>query len=145
MRWLLAALALLAPGCIDPSVDAFEIGRQDCSSSQQAVTSADTDVLLPSSVPDDVRESFGPLARITVHAREGQTLQAVATWVEVAGDVEVLFDGPGRNVVESDNGWVSTGVVGEGDYTLELAGSPMAYDVTYTLYLAAIGCTPAED
>jgi hypothetical protein len=60
------------------------------------------------------------------------------------GELEVLFDGPAGNAIVTDNSWTSSGEVPAGDYSLELAGSPMAYDVTYTLYLVASGCTPTE-
>jgi hypothetical protein len=143
MRWtMLAALALLlGSGCFDSPGGAFR-EDQDCSSSRQVVASASAEVLLPATMPDEAREPFGPLARVSVTAREGQTLQAVVGWVPSAGAVEVLFDGPRGNAAETDNGWMSTGVVEAGTYTLELAGAPMAFGVAYSLSLAAVGCTP---
>lgn len=145
MRWTPVAGLLLAAalsGCIgSPSSDVFHVG-QDCSRDQQVVTTASADVLLPAALPTEVRESMGPRAFVTVTAREGQTLQAVAAWVPVAGQAEVQFDGPARNAVATDHSWSSSDVVPAGDYTLEIVGSPMAYDVTFTLYLVASGCTP---
>lgn len=146
MRWLLAAavMSVAAAGCIgQPSANVFHIG-EDCSNSRQIVTSASADVLLPAAMPTDVRDSFGPRTSVTVTARDGQTVQAIATWLPVAGEVAVLFDGPNGNAIETDNSWHSSGVVDAGEYTFELAGDPMAFDVTYTMYLTAYGCTPIE-
>lgn len=146
MRWLPAVALLLvaSAGCIGPSSgNVFHIG-EDCSSSRQIVTSASADVLLPATMPAEARDSFGPRASVTVTAREGQTVHAIATWVTVAGEVEVLFDGPTGTAIQTDNTWQSSGMVAAGDYTLELAGDPMAFDVTYTLYIVASGCTPVE-
>ena len=145
MRWLLAAVVLLLPGCIQAGSGAnpFHIG-EDCSSTQQTIFSTGADVLMPATMPEAVRASFGPLAKASVTAREGQTLLAVASWVPTAGDVEVLFDGAGTNQATTENAWTSQGEVEAGEYTLELVGDPMAFEVTYTLYLSATGCTPID-
>jgi ABC-type uncharacterized transport system auxiliary subunit len=145
MRWVLAALLLLVPGCISgsPAANVFNIG-QDCSSNQQTVVATSGDVLLPATMPASMRESFGPRAVVSVTAREGQSLLAVATWAPSAGEVEVLFDGPGTNQATTDYAWTSQGEVEAGDYTLELVGDPMAFEVTYTLYISATGCTPVD-
>jgi hypothetical protein len=141
MRWMPAALVLLLPGCLGSPIDPFA-ASVDCSVDRQVVVSASKDFLFPSSMPEEARESFGALAKVTVHAREGQKVQAIATRVAGAGGVEVDYDGPRGTAIETDNSWTSDGEVSQGDYTLELVGSPMAYEVTYTLYLTAYGCTP---
>ncbi|MEA3136347.1 MAG: hypothetical protein QOC71_628 [Thermoplasmata archaeon] len=143
MRWMLAGLALLFAGCLGSPASVFGAAANlDCSTNQAGVVSASSDVVFPATVPDDVKASFGPIPRVTVHAREGQRLQAVATWVPTTGDVGILYDGPRSNAVETDLSWTSYGEVSEGDYTLELQGTPMGFGVTYTLYLVATGCTP---
>jgi hypothetical protein len=145
MRWLvLAAFVVLTPGCLNASSGGLFEAALDCSVDHQIVMAASKDLLMPADMPRDVRDSFGPPALVTVHAREGQTLQAVATWAAVGGEVAVQFDGPWDATVETDNTWTGGGEVSAGDYTLELTGSPMAFDVTYTLYLLASGCTPHE-
>lgn len=106
---------------------------------------ASADLVFPADVPDEVKDPFGPTPRISVHAREGQLLHASAAWAPASGEVDVRFDGPGANEVETDLTWSSHGEVSEGDYTLELAGAPMAFEVTYTLTLVASGCTPFDD
>jgi hypothetical protein len=142
MRWILACLGLLLlPGCFGSPLGAIQ-ASVDCSVDRQVIVSASKDFLFPSSMPQDARESFGTLAKLTVHAREGQKVQAVATWVASGGSVDVEYDGPRGTAIETDNSWTSDGEVGSGDYTLELVGSPMAFDITYTLYLTAYGCTP---
>jgi hypothetical protein len=146
MRWLPAvALLVLTPGCLEASSSGGLFGEQlDCSMDRQTVVGASKDFLMPADLPQDVRDSFGQDARVTVRARDGQTLQAVATWAEAGGDVAVQFDGPWDASVQTDNTWSGGGEVAAGEYTLELSGAPMAFDVTYTLYLTAYGCTPAE-
>lgn len=144
MRSVVASLGLLAllSGCI--ASDGSSVlggGVIDCSTSSEVQVASNADVLLPADVPDQAREPFGPIPRATVHAREGQKLDAVATWQAAGGEVGVLFDGPAGNVVTTDNTWTFSGMVPEGDYTLELEGDPFATQVTYTLYLVASGCT----
>ena len=145
MRWLAAAaLPLLFAGCLGSPGSFLDASAVvDCSSQHASVVSARTDVLLPADVPDEARSAFGPIPRITVHAREGQTLTATAVYVPTSGEVDVLYDGPHSNQATTDMTWQSSGEVSEGDYTLELEGAPMAYGVTYTLFLVASGCTPA--
>jgi hypothetical protein len=148
MRWLPAvALLVLTPGCLQAASTSGGLFGEalDCSTDQQVVVSARKDVLMPADMPRDVRDSFSEPALVTVHAREGQTLHAVATWAEAGGEVAVQFDGPWDASVQTDNTWSGSGEVSAGEYTLELTGSPMAFEVTYTLYLAAIGCTPADE
>ncbi|MFA5943132.1 MAG: hypothetical protein WC876_01560 [Candidatus Thermoplasmatota archaeon] len=143
MRWLLALLAIAVSGCIDSSGGVFQVGL-DCSSNQAVVVAAQADLLMSASVPDEVREPFGPIARITVPARAGQTLTAVATWAAAGGDINARYDGPTASEVETGQTWSSTGgrVQTTGNYTLELEGAPIAAQVTYTLSLIASGCTP---
>lgn len=141
MRWLLAAAVLLAlPGCLGPSM-ALDL---DCSTNQQTVVAASADLLVTADVPDSMRTSFAHIARISVEAREGQTLTAHATWAAAGGAVNLLYDGPTAAAVVTDRTWTSTGEVSAGTYTLELEGDPMAFEVTYTLHLVASGCTPRD-
>ncbi|MHB1262211.1 MAG: hypothetical protein ACYC2H_10915 [Thermoplasmatota archaeon] len=145
MRWLLAPLTLTLAfaGCIDASpASVFSHGREDCSIDQKAVANAESEVLMPDGTPEEVRQAMGSVARITVHAREGQIVQAVAAWSAVGGEVEALFDGPRSTEAATDRTYSSYGEVSEGNYTLELVGDPMAFGVTYTFYLVAVGCTP---
>lgn len=145
MRPALAAAILLvaSAGCLGPG-SAFEAVGLDCTSTYQTVAATNADVLMPATMPGAMRESFGPRALVSVTAREGQTLTAAASWVPTAGAVEVLFDGSGTNRATTDLAWSSSGEVPAGEYTLELVGDPMAFQVVYTLYLSASGCTPSE-
>lgn len=148
MRWLLplAALPFILAGCLGSPASVFDSHRgEDCSVNQAGLVAASADVVFPSEVPDDVKQQFGPVPRITVHAREGQTLHASASWAPVSGDVGVVFDGPSGHQVVTERTWSSFGEVSEGDYTLELEGTPMGFQVTYTLQLVATGCTPIVD
>ncbi len=146
MRWLLAplVLTLAASGCIDSSASSvfFNAGGEDCSIDQATVANAEAEVLMPDGTPEEVRQAMGSTARVTVHAREGQIVQAVAAWGAVGGQVDALFDGPHSSEVATDRTYSSYGEVSEGNYTLELVGDPMAFGVRYTLYLVAVGCTP---
>lgn len=145
MRWMLAPLALTLAfaGCLDASpASVFSHGSQDCSMDQQVVANAEAEVLLPDGTPEEVRQAMGSVARVTVHAREGQTIQAVATWGAIGGEVTVLYDGPHSAEASTDQTYSAYGEVAEGNYTLELVGDPMAFEATYTLYLIAMGCTP---
>jgi hypothetical protein len=149
MRWpslpaavLIAVAPFALAGCLGSPSGVFAGVHEDCSTSEAALVGANTDVIFPGTVPDDVKGQFGNLPRITVHAREGQKVQAVATWMPLSGEAEVSYDGPRSAQVETGRTWTSFGEVSEGNYTLELQGTPMAFQVTYTLYLIASGCTP---
>lgn len=147
MRWLLAPLVLTLSfaGCIGSSpASVFSHVGEDCSIDQATVANAEAEVLMPDGTPEEVRQAMGSVARLTVHAREGQVVQAVATWSPIGGEVRALFDGPHSAEVATDRTYSAYGTVSEGDYTLELVGDPMAFGVTHTLYLVAMGCTPVE-
>jgi len=130
-------LALVA-GCTAP----FDPhAGEDCSGVEQSHMGMTAMALLPADVPDDARAE--PRARLTVHARAGQTLQGQVVWSVTQGQATVLFDGPASTAVQTDHAWTAWNVtVPEGDYTLELAGKPMAAGVTYSMFLMATGCTP---
>jgi hypothetical protein len=148
MRWSLPAAVLLAigpfalAGCLGSPGGVFAGVHEDCSTSESSLVAVSADVIFPGSVPEDVKAEFGTLPRITVHAREGQNVQAVAAWAPMSGLAEVAYDGPRQDRVETSNSWTSFGEVHEGNYTLELQGAPMAFEVVYSLYLSASGCTP---
>lgn len=146
MRLLAAAAVLLfLPGCLGDPPGFFESSELDCSADQRIVQAASADVLMAEGVPTEVRDQFGE-ARVTVHARAGQTLTAIATWSQMTGDVDVAFDGPRGSETRVERTWASSNgeVTSTGDYTLELVGDPMATQVTYALYLVANGCTPMD-
>jgi hypothetical protein len=139
---LVAAFLLLAfAGCVGSPASVLDGRQLDCTSNHQTVASTETDVLMPGTMPESMREAMGPRAKVSVAAREGQTLLAVATWTSAAGGVEVRFDGSGMDQSSTDQAWTSQGAVHAGNYTLELVGDPMAFEVVYTLYISASGCT----
>lgn len=138
---LLVALGLpLLSGCLDgTSLGHVEM---DCSDDTQLITSANRDILYPSTFPDEARPT-NARASATVTAREGQTLYAHVAYAPSAGQVNVLLDAPHSNQASTENTWTSIGEVAAGDYTLELEGDPFAFAVQYTMVLMAAGCTPA--
>lgn len=141
----LAALAVLlcagGAGCIEASSSASD---RDCTSANHSIVAARSDLLLPAAATDASGNPFGGEARVTVLARAGQTLTAVATWQVQGGEAQVVFDGPDGDEVRTGGTWThQSEASSDGRYTLQLEGAPLAMGVAYTLYLDASGCTPA--
>lgn len=140
LRWLVLAAIPLFAGCLDDP--RFGPVAMDCSDDSQVIVGAHREILYPSSAPDEVRVT-NSRAVATVTARDGQTLVAQVTYSVAYGEVNVLLDAPHENQAQTQGTWSSQGEVSAGDYTLELEGSPFAFEVQYTIVLVAYGCTPA--
>lgn len=141
MRWVLAAavVSLLGlSGCIS-GVDGSSL---DCSSSSNAVDNVYRSMLLPEEPTDTPYDDDGNT--ITVQAREGQDILAIAVWKVAAGQAQVNFDGPRAHLVSTQNSWTMTSYdVPAGQYSLTMVGAPFAFDVGYSLQIWAVGCTEA--
>lgn len=141
MRALLAlALTLSAfalSGCVAEATDgAFSSRGRDCTSATDQAVARTVDVLLPADVPSE-------RPHVSVHARAGQTVTAAAVWRADVGEAKVGFDGPSQHEAQVGTTWSSTtSSAPEGEYTLSLAGAPLAMGLSYTLVLVATGCTP---
>lgn len=132
---LLAMSALALSGCVADAGDAA--WARDCSTQTGDAFARTADVLLP-------KEAQSERPRVSVEAREGQTLVANAVWRSTVGQAQVVFDGPSQHLVQVGSTFSSvTNSVPAGTYTLSLEGAPVAQGVSYTLHLVATGCTPA--
>jgi phage baseplate assembly protein gpV len=142
MRWLLAVVAvsfLALSGCV--SVDGSS--ALDCTSSSSQAVGVQRSMLLPEEPAETPYDEDGNT--ITVQAREGQDIVAVAIWKVSAGQAQVKFDGPSTHLVSTQDTWTMTTYdVPAGEYSLTMVGSPFAVDVGYTLQIIASGCTPVE-
>lgn len=141
MRWLAPAaafLVLVLSGCISGSSSY----SQDCSSSTNQVVSVQRSLLLPEEPTDTPYEEGGN--RISIVAREGQDIVAVAIWNVAAGAAQVNFDGPSHHQASTQKTWTMTTYgVPAGEYSLEMVGAPFAFEAIYTMQIVASGCTPA--
>jgi hypothetical protein len=141
MRWSAPAAAfmvLILSGCVSGNL----ASSQDCSSSTNQVAAVQRSLLLPEEPPGSPYQEDGN--RISVAARAGQDLVAVATWHAAAGAAQVNFDGPSTHQVSTQKSWTMTTYdVPAGEYSLEMVGAPFAFDAVYTMQIVASGCTPA--
>lgn len=147
MRWLNALLVLLAallPGCVEVMSEPLFQPEQDCSTTGAFLESGHTDLLLDAGVEPRVASSTASTyPRLNFTLREGQHVLASALWNATAGDVQVVFDGPGA-IHQQEGYWsAQEGIAPETrEYVLELRGAPVALEVGYVLTLFGVGCTP---
>ena len=141
MRWVLAAAAvslLGLSGCV--SIDGAS--DLDCSSASNGAENVYRSMLLPQEPMDTPYDDDGNT--ISVQAREGQDILAIAVWKVAAGQAQVNFVGPTAHLVSTENSWTMTTYnVPAGEYSLTMVGAPFAADVGYSLMIWATGCTEA--
>jgi hypothetical protein len=142
----LALSAFVLSGCVGASTGTHDTGASAsvgglwggaCPTSVDQAVARTASVLLPEDVDSD-------RPQVSIQVLEGQMLVASAVWRADLGEARVLFDGPGGQQSESGSTWSSTTThAPAGEYTLGLAGAPLAQGVSYTLSLVATGCPQA--